>query len=234
MQRDQFLAGPDLSRRTALRLLTASGAVAELSACRGAGPAPAATAATSPTQPPAQTTPAAQTTAPASTAAKTGGTLNVALSDLGNENLDVILASTNNNVIYLMHERLMLYNEQGELIPWLAESWQMSQDGRQWTFNLRKGVKWTNGDDFTSADVKFSFERFVADDAKSAWSPMHRQTVDQIQTPDDLTVKVLAKSPPYVFYEDAVAGTAIQNKSISTRSGSTRSRSSRWAPDPGS
>jgi ABC-type transport system substrate-binding protein len=46
----------------------------------------------------------------------------VALSDLGNENLDVILASTNNNVIYLMHERLMLYNEQGQLIPWLADS----------------------------------------------------------------------------------------------------------------
>src|SRR5207248_7546797 len=133
-----------------------------LAACRSAVPAQAPTAATSATQGTSQASaPAsAPTTAPASAAASTGGTLNVALSDLGNENLDVILASTNNNVIYLMHERLMLYNEQGELIPWLAESWQMSEDGRQWTFKLRKGVKWTNGDDFTSADVKFSFERF--------------------------------------------------------------------------
>jgi len=206
MERDQFLPSRSLSRRTALRLLAASGAVALLAACRGASPAPASTAATSPTQG------TSQASAPASAAAKTGGTLNVALSDLGNENLDVILASTNNNVIYLMHERLMLYNEQGELIPWLAESWQMSEDGRQWTFKLRKGVKWTNGDDLTSADVKFSFERFVSDTAKSAWSPMHRQTIDQIETPDDLTVKVVAKAPPYVFYEDAVAGSAIHNK----------------------
>jgi peptide/nickel transport system substrate-binding protein len=177
-----------------------------LAACRGASTTPASTAASSPTQG------TNQASAPASTASKTGGTLNVALSDLGNANLDVILASTNNNVIYLMHERLMLYNEQGQLIPWLAESWKMSEDGRQWTFNLRKGVKWSNGDDFTSADVKFSFERFASDAAMSAWSPMHRQTIDQIETPDDLTVKVVAKAPPYVFYEDAVAGSAIHNK----------------------
>jgi peptide/nickel transport system substrate-binding protein len=205
MKRDE-LVNPSLSRRTALRLLAAGGAAALLSACGGAGTPPASTAATNPTQG------ASQAAAPASTAAKTGGTLNVALSDLGNENLDVILASTNNNVIYMMHERLMTYNEQGELIPWLAESWQMSEDGRQWTFKIRKGVKFSNGDDLTSADVKFSFERFVSDVSKSAWSPMHRQTVEQVETPDDLTVKVVAKSPPYVFYEDAVAGTTIQSK----------------------
>ena len=179
--------------------------MALLFACGPAG-APPSTAPTSPTLG------ASQASTSATAAAKTGGTLTVALSDLGNENLDVILASTNNNVIYLMHERLMLYNEKGELIPWLAESWKMSEDGRQWTFNLRKGVKWTNGDALTSADVKFSIERFVSDASKSAWSPMHRQTVEQIETPDDYTVRVPAKAPPYVFYEDAVAGTYIINK----------------------
>src|SRR5215831_18585650 len=214
MERDQFQPRGAITRRTAFRLLAASSAVALLAACRGSSAVPASTSVASPTQGASQAAAPASgaTTAPASTAARTGGTLNVALSDLGNENLDVILASTNNNIIYLMHERLMLYNEKGELIPWLAESWKMSEDGRQWTFNLRKGVKWTNGDDFTSADVKFSIERFVSDAAKSAWSPMHRQTVDQVETPDDYTVRVQAKAPPYVFYEDAVAGTAMINK----------------------
>jgi peptide/nickel transport system substrate-binding protein len=207
MERDQFLPSGGFSRRTALRLLAAGGATAVVAACGRSTEVPAATRPdTSPTQP------ASQAKAPAGTAAKTGGTLNVALSDLGNENLDVILAAPNNNIILATNERLMLYNERGELIPWLAESWKMSEDGRQWTFNLRKGVKWHNGDELTSADVKFSFERFISEPAKSAWSPMHRQTVDQIETPDDYTVRVLAKSPPYVFYEDAVAGTVIINK----------------------
>ena len=209
MERDESSLSGGISRRRALRLMAAGGATALVVAC---GPA-AAPPSTAPANPTVGTAPAsAPASTPASAAAKTGGTLTVALSDLATENMDVILAATNNNILPIVHERLMLYNEKGELIPWLAESWKMSEDGRQWTFNLRKGVKWHNGDPFTSADVKFSFERFISDAAKSSWSPMHRQTVDQIETPDDYTVRVLAKAPPYVFYEDAVAGTYIINK----------------------
>jgi peptide/nickel transport system substrate-binding protein len=209
MERDESSPSAGISRRRALRLMASGGAMAMVVAC-GPAVAPPSTAPASPTL--GTSTASAPASTPASAAAKTGGTLAVAVSDLGTENLDVILASTNNNILTIVHERLMLYNEKGELIPWLAESWKMSEDGRQWTFNLRKGVKWHNGDPFTSADVKFSFERFISDAAKSSWSPMHRQTVDQIETPDDYTVRVLAKAPPYVFYEDAVAGTYIINK----------------------
>ncbi len=206
MESDQSLSSRGISRRTALRLVAASGAVALLAACQGAGTPPAATTAAGATQAPPKAGAPAST--PAAAATKAGvGTLTVALSDLGNQNLDVILASTNNNVLNLIYERLMLYNEKGELIPALAESWSMSPDGRQWTFNLRKGVKWSNGDDFTSADVALTFQRFVSDESKSAWSPMHRQTVERVETPDANTVKVFAKAPPYLFYEDAVAGT---------------------------
>jgi peptide/nickel transport system substrate-binding protein len=206
MERDQSLSSGGISRRTALRLVAASGAVALLAACQGAGTPPAATTAAGATQAPPKAGAPAST--PVAAATKAGvGTLTVALSDLGNQNLDVILASTNNNVLNLIYERLMLYNEKGELIPALAESWSMSPDGRQWTFNLRKGVKWSNGDDFTSADVALTFQRFVSDESKSAWSPMHRQTVERVETPDANTVKVFAKAPPYLFYEDAVAGT---------------------------
>ncbi len=216
MEHDQLPPSGGISRRTTLQLLVAGSAMALLAACRGAATAPPSSTPASLTQgtsqagAPAGTPASVAAGAPASS--PNGGTLTVALSDLGNENLDVILASTNNNLLPLMYERLMLYNERGELIPWLAESWRMSEDGRVWTFNLRKGVKWSNGEDFTSADVKFSIERFVSDTSKSAWSPMHRQTVDQVEAPDDYTVRVLAKSPPYVFYEDAIAGTSIINK----------------------
>jgi peptide/nickel transport system substrate-binding protein len=162
------------------------------------------------------------TSAPASAGAKTGGTLTVTLSDLGTQNLDVILAATNNNIIYLSYEPLVRYNQNGELIPWLAESWEMSKDGRLWTFKLRKNVKFSNGDDFTSADAKFSIERFVSDQSKSAWSPMHRQTVDHVETPDAYTVQVSAKSPPYVFYADAIAGTTMISKNYFEKVGVER------------
>ena len=83
----------------------------------------------------------------------------------------------------------------------------MSPDGKLWTFNLRKGVKWSNGDEFTSDDVKFNIERYVSDASPSAWSPLHRQTVDHVETPDKYTVLVYAKDPPYMFYPDAIQGT---------------------------
>ena len=61
-----------------------------------------------------------------------------------------------------MYEKLLRMNPYDggwTIIPDLAESWEVSDDGKQYTFNLRKGVKWHNGDDFTAADVKATFDR---------------------------------------------------------------------------
>jgi peptide/nickel transport system substrate-binding protein len=158
------------------------------------------------------TTAPAPTVAPKPAGQSTGGTLTVTLADLGTENLDTILAATNYNVIPIIYEPLLQYDERGNIIPWLAESYSMSPDGKLWTFTLRKGVKWSNGDEFTSDDVKFSLDRFISDTSKSAWSPAQRQTVDRIETPDKYTVEVYAKDPPYIFYPDAITGTAISSR----------------------
>ena len=45
--------------------------------------------------------------------------------------------------------------------PYLAERWEPSDDLRTWTFHLRRGVKWHNGDDFTVEDVEFNFRRWL-------------------------------------------------------------------------
>lgn len=51
--------------------------------------------------------------------------------------------------------------------PYLAESWSPSADLKTWTFKLRQGVKWSNGDDFTTDDVEANFKRWLDPASKS-------------------------------------------------------------------
>ena len=46
--------------------------------------------------------------------------------------------------------------------PYLLEGWQASDDLKSWTLNLRKGIKWSNGDEFNADDIAFNFERWLS------------------------------------------------------------------------
>src|ERR1700690_2712569 len=59
-------------------------------------------------------------------------------------------------------EPLFLTSPAGKLVPWLAESYTTSKDGLTWTFNLRPGVKFSDGSPLTPADVVFSIKREAA------------------------------------------------------------------------
>ena len=71
-------------------------------------------------------------------------------------------------VMYALHDALAKAMPGNPTAPSLAESWQMSPDGRMYDFTLRKGVKFHNGDPLTAEDVKFSFERYRGASAKHA------------------------------------------------------------------
>ena len=65
--------------------------------------------------------------------------------------------------LYNVFETLAKINEDGSVSPLLAESWEISPDLKSYTFKLRKGVKFHNGEPFNAAAVKFSFERAASE-----------------------------------------------------------------------
>ncbi|MFO1218772.1 MAG: ABC transporter substrate-binding protein [Burkholderiaceae bacterium] len=93
-------------------------------------------------------------------------------------------------VHYNVLEGLTKINVDGSVTPLLAESWSMDPDGRSYTFKLRKGVKFHDGEPFDSAAVKFSFER--AKDPKSTNKAKGAvfDNIGAISAPDPHTVIV--------------------------------------------
>ena len=79
----------------------------------------------------------------------------------------------------------------------LAESWEVSPNGLEWTFKLRKGVTFHNGDKFTADDVVFTYNR-SKDKNKSIHSRVLKN-VEDVQKIDDSTVKFMLKKPQASF-----------------------------------
>ncbi|HJF76786.1 MAG TPA: ABC transporter substrate-binding protein, partial [Brevibacterium linens] len=92
-----------------------------------------------------------------------------------------------------VYESLVRVDGEGEIQPGLAEDWAVSDDRKTYTFHLQKGVKFSNGADLTSEDVKFSYERVQNDWKNALKSKM--DVVESIETPDDLTVEIALKKP---------------------------------------
>lgn len=122
-------------------------------------------ACTAPVQPSAA--PAAEESAATETAATPGepvygGTLRAAFQNEW-ESLDPHVTSSYSSIQILNNvlETLTTYDDQLNLIPGLAESWEQSEDGLTWTFKLRQGVKFSSGREMTADDVKFTFDRML-------------------------------------------------------------------------
>jgi peptide/nickel transport system substrate-binding protein len=86
----------------------------------------------------------------------------------------------------------------GEMNPRLAESWSSSDDLTQWTFKLRKGVKFHDGSPFTADDVVFTITR-VLNDSKTPLRTFVK-LVKTVEKVDDHTVKFTLIQPYSIFY----------------------------------
>ena len=106
------------------------------------------------------------------------------------------ISSTVDNVLgtYVL-ERLVYLDDKGQPQAWLAESWQVSTDGKTVTFTLRQGVKFHDGTDFDAAAVKFHFDSILDPKNASPVLPSLGPLVS-VETPDARTVR-LNFSKPY-------------------------------------
>lgn len=116
-------------------------------------------------------------------------------------------ASIDGMLTHNVYESLTSVNEQGDVIPKLASEWSISEDGLTYTFKLVEGVTFHDGTGFDAEDVKFSFDRAMAEDStnpsKSIFAPIESVTVI-----DPLTVEIRLKQNDAFFLFNIAQGDA--------------------------
>jgi peptide/nickel transport system substrate-binding protein len=149
---------------------------------------------------PAPTTPAPTTPAPTTPepAAPTGpeGTIRIASptqSGFSYEATDPIVGESFWG--WAMYDPILSLDDNGNPFGVVAESWTLSPDGKIWTFKIRKGIKFHNGDPLTAADVMFSVEHYAREDSTNPWSKYLRYNFVSHDTPDDYTYVYVTNTP---------------------------------------
>ncbi len=105
-------------------------------------------------------------------------------------------------------EGLTRIDKNGGTQPALAHSWEISDDGLVYTFHLASGVKFHDGADLDASDVKFSFERAVAEDSQNAQKALF-EPIESIEAVDATTVRITLKRPTGGFLWSMGWGDAV-------------------------
>ena len=148
---------------------------------------------------------AAQSQAPSGP--KHGGTLTVAY-NIEPDTLDPQAQTTTavQALVNMVVDRLVTYDDAGKLVPQLATSWQPSSDGLSWTFTLRSGVKFQDGEPFNAQAVKLSLDRLLSPTTFKA-QPGVLKVIKDVEVVDSSHVKVTLKQP-FAPFLDALTQTA--------------------------
>lgn len=130
--------------------------------------------------------------------AKMGGTL-IYANNAGPGQLDPHMSASlvELEVIAHLFENLVAMGEDFTAKPMLAKSWDISEDGKTFTFHLREGVKFHNGEEMTSADVLATFERYALISPGKATL----EDVKEYRTPDPYTFEIELNEINAVFVD---------------------------------
>ena len=134
-----------------------------------------------------------------------------------------------------------------QILPSLAESWEVSEDGRCYTFRLRNGVSFSNGSPLTSKDVKYTFKRLlthpescnrdIADDIVGADALASGETdeLEGFRVIDDMTFSITLEKPFEAFLAClSMPGASILDKETTEAAGESFGRDPDWTVGTGS
>jgi peptide/nickel transport system substrate-binding protein len=130
---------------------------------------------------------------------KAGGTIRVGIAAFG-ASLEPYLLNEGGSLALagIPGEYLTFTNPKGQIVPWLATSWKPNSDATVWTFQLRKGVKFHNGQTMTSKDVVASLKQYVSEKSSNAGlAPFY--DASGVSAKGLYTVVIRLKSPIGVF-----------------------------------
>jgi peptide/nickel transport system substrate-binding protein len=125
---------------------------------------------------------------------KPGGSVVIAMDPAGLSILNTELTSLS-PALYIADvwaDGLMARDATGKRIPHIATSWTVSDDGKTYTFNLRKGLKWSDGQPFSSADVVFTLTQFAK---YNTYLSKIVPLITKVEAPDDATVVIGLSQP---------------------------------------
>ena len=119
--------------------------------------------------------------------------------------------------LYNIFETLTKINSSGQTTPLLAQSWAVSPDLKRWSFKLRPGIKFQNGEPFNAAAVKFSFER-AAEKGSTNKDRATFANIERIDAPDADTLVLNLKNgdPDLLFKLGQATAVIVEPKSVAT------------------
>ncbi|WP_052274189.1 ABC transporter substrate-binding protein [Arthrobacter sp. L77] len=124
-------------------------------------------------------------------------TLKLALTgDIDSLNPFIAILASSTNILTMQYEGLVSYSaENNEVVPGLAESWETSEDGTEWTFTFAEDRKWSDGEPITANDAAFTFRAIEESDALKQANGSLLESIKSVEATDDQTLVITLNEP---------------------------------------
>ena len=124
------------------------------------------------------------------------------------------------SMIEMIFDGLVAADDKSQLHGALATSWNVSPDGKEWTFSLRHGVQWHDGAEFTADDVKFTYDTVLDPNTKPTVAKSDYAAIQQVEVVDPYTVRFYLSRPDASLLSKVVLGIApkhlLQGQDLAT------------------